>query len=204
MFTSSSISRLPFVPVITPSTASSSSQKTTSSTLHLQQSLLLLIKVDLLKRLFQTSLEDNVEHEEIAQIFNFDDPRLDLRCLTNALELFFATVGYVSHHFFNSALLATKMFFETLCSFPVVPEDLSLLSSITSLFGTEVHSIFLHVDDTFEVNDFLKYSHVLSGLKLRLTSQTNLSFLNQYSHLFFARLKQLSLHFDSFVSSGTI
>ncbi|KAL0239802.1 hypothetical protein GEMRC1_009910 [Eukaryota sp. GEM-RC1] len=63
-------------------------------------------------------------------------------------------------------------------------------------FGAEIQSVFLHVYDSFKVEEFLSYDNVISGLELELENHNDLEFLNK-SSLFFPRLKQLDVRVHS-------
>ncbi|KAL0239689.1 hypothetical protein GEMRC1_009797 [Eukaryota sp. GEM-RC1] len=157
-----------------PSTHSSrESPDTSKKSIHVQQSLLILINLHLLRRLLQTSTEEN--HSE---------PCLTVVCLKRDLPTFFKKVGYVSNHFFESALLSIKVFFQT-NTFAVVPKELPQLFLLTSFFGTSLPSVFLHIlNESFNVEKFLKYSHIISGLELVIYDHNYLEFLNKSSFYF--------------------
>ncbi|KAL0240053.1 hypothetical protein GEMRC1_010160 [Eukaryota sp. GEM-RC1] len=150
--------------------------------LYFQQSLLILINLHLLRRLLTTSMEEN--HNE---------PRFSLVSLKRDLPTFFKKVGYVSHHFFESALLTTKVFFQT-NTFSVVSQNLPQLFLLSSFFGTDVQSVFLHVlRASFNVEKFLEISHIISGLELHIFNHNDLEFLNK-SSIYFPRLTQLHVY----------
>ncbi|KAL0239467.1 hypothetical protein GEMRC1_009575 [Eukaryota sp. GEM-RC1] len=157
-----------------------SSFQSPSRCLHSQQSLLILINVHLLRSLCKSALELNRYY------------RSSLLNLKNTLVTFFKKVGYVSHHFFESALFASKVFFQT-NTFQVIPEELPQLCSFASFFGADIQSVFLHVKGNFNVEEHLPYSNVISGLELGLQCHNDLEFLNK-SSLFFPRLKQLHVN----------
>ncbi|KAL0239348.1 hypothetical protein GEMRC1_009456 [Eukaryota sp. GEM-RC1] len=163
-----------------PASASCSTNDSPSNHLHFQQSLLTLIHLHFLRQFLESSLE-----------WITTQPDHDLLSLKEEFPTFFKKVGYVSHNFFESALLATKVFFQT-NTFNVVTEDLLHLCSFASFFGAEVQSVFLHVDGTFKVEEFLSYSPIISGLELFLENHNDLEFLNK-SSLFFPHLKQLDV-----------
>ncbi|KAL0239365.1 hypothetical protein GEMRC1_009473 [Eukaryota sp. GEM-RC1] len=159
--------------------------------LHFQQSLLILINVHLLRSLCESSLE-----------WDREEPRDGFLCLKNELHSFFKKVGYVSHHFFESAFLATKVYLQT-NTFHVEPEDLPQLSSFASFFGAEIQSVFLHEDRSFNAEKFINYSNVISGLELTLENHNDLEFLNK-SSLIFPRLKELHVCADFSISMPLI
>ncbi|KAL0228977.1 hypothetical protein GEMRC1_013597 [Eukaryota sp. GEM-RC1] len=152
-----------------------------STHLHFQQSLLVSILLHLLNHILDSSLE-----------WNYYGGLLKLK--TDQLT-FLKKVGYVSHRFFDSALLSTKVFLQT-NTFHVVPKDLPQLFSFASFFGVDLQSVFLHVDGPFIIEEFLSYSHVISGLELKLRHHDDVEFLNK-SSVFFPRLKQLHVCVDS-------
>ncbi|KAL0229137.1 hypothetical protein GEMRC1_013757 [Eukaryota sp. GEM-RC1] len=65
-----------------------------------QQSLLILIHIHLLRRLCKSFLE-----------CKRDESCRDFLCLKQHVSNFFTKVGFVSHRFFESAILSTKVFF---------------------------------------------------------------------------------------------
>ncbi|KAL0251524.1 hypothetical protein GEMRC1_000737 [Eukaryota sp. GEM-RC1] len=88
------------------------------------------------------------------------------------------------------------MFFET-NTFPIVFNDLSPLKSIAALFGADIRSIFLHVNGISEVNDYLSYSHIISGLEGTLRNHNDLACLNLNSSSFFSQLKHFCVRVDA-------
>ncbi|KAL0239539.1 hypothetical protein GEMRC1_009647 [Eukaryota sp. GEM-RC1] len=155
--------------------------------LHFQQSLLVLINVHLLRIICKSSLELNN--------YMFHHHFLNYRNLTKNIGKFFKKVGYTSDGFFEAALLATKVFFQT-NTFNVVSKELPKLFSFTSFFGAEVQSVFLGVCESCNVEEFQSYSHVISGLELRLWYRSHVEFLNK-SSLCFPRLKELHVDVSS-------
>ncbi|KAL0239603.1 hypothetical protein GEMRC1_009711 [Eukaryota sp. GEM-RC1] len=135
-----------------------------STHLHFQQSLLTLMHLRFLTRLLQSSLE-----------WNRTTP-----------------LGFVSHHFFESALQSTTVFFQT-NTFHITPEDLVQLCAFASFFEADVRSIFLHIDGSFKAEQFLNFSRVILGLELRLENHNDLIFLKNDKNfsIFFPLLKQL-------------
>ncbi|KAL0242932.1 hypothetical protein GEMRC1_005495 [Eukaryota sp. GEM-RC1] len=117
---SSSISSLK--PGSKVSSAPFSSTRSPSIPLKFQQSLLTLIHLHFLSRMLEASPE-----------WKRDEPHRALRTLKTVLPTFFSQVGYVSHYFFESVFLATKMFFLR-NTFHVIPENLPQLFSIASFF----------------------------------------------------------------------
>ncbi|KAL0239542.1 hypothetical protein GEMRC1_009650 [Eukaryota sp. GEM-RC1] len=151
-----------------------------SVSLQSHQSLLILIHLNLLKRLLKSSFN-----------MNYGNPRRPLLGLRKQLPIFFNQVGYVSDRFFETAVLASKVLFHT-TTFHIVSESLPQLVSFASLFGAEVTSVFLHVDGTFKAEEFLSHSNVISGLKLKLEHNIDLNFLCKSSKIF-PRLKQFQV-----------
>ncbi|KAL0239661.1 hypothetical protein GEMRC1_009769 [Eukaryota sp. GEM-RC1] len=152
-----------------------------SRCLRVPQPLLTLINVHLLRLICKSSLEWNN--------YLFRHHFLNYCHLTNDIRKFFKKVGYTSKGFFECALLATKVFFQR-NTLNVVSYDLPQLVSFASFFGAEVQSVFLGVCESCDVEEFQSYSHVISGLELRLENHNDLEFLNK-SSLCFPRLKEL-------------
>ncbi|KAL0233167.1 hypothetical protein GEMRC1_011912 [Eukaryota sp. GEM-RC1] len=165
-------------PISDPASALYSPFDSPSSHLSFQQSLLVLIHLHFLSHLLKSSLE-----------WDCGEPRRALLNLKKHLPTFFNKVGYVSHHFFESALLSTKVYFQT-NTFHIASSDLPQLRSFASFFGADVQSVFFHVNRTFRVEEFLRYSPVVSGLELELENENDLEFLNK-SSFFFPLLKEL-------------
>ncbi|KAL0240050.1 hypothetical protein GEMRC1_010157 [Eukaryota sp. GEM-RC1] len=151
--------------------------------LHFQQSLLISIHLHLLGRLPQTS--------SIVKHYGPCFPYLDL---VKNLPTFFYKVGYLSRHFFESAFQAVGVFFQTNTLY-LESKDIHQLFSFASLFGADVTSIFLDVDGTFKVEDYLEYSSVISGLDVYCDCRKDLEVLNETS-IYFPRLDQLHVHIE--------
>ncbi|KAL0250871.1 hypothetical protein GEMRC1_000085 [Eukaryota sp. GEM-RC1] len=152
-----------------------------SKCIHLQQSLLFLICLQLFRRLVKSSLANTS--------FYF---LRHLSYLTRDLMIFFNKVGYVSHHFFDTTVLVVKEFVKS-NTFHVTPESFPLLQSFASFFGAEVQSVSFEVKGTFNVDMFLSYSNIMTGLEIYLENSSDLDFLNKSSSLF-PRLKELQVH----------
>ncbi|KAL0238535.1 hypothetical protein GEMRC1_013008 [Eukaryota sp. GEM-RC1] len=75
-----------------------------------------------------------------------------LLTLKNDIPAFFKKLGWVSHYFFESALLAVKVFLQT-NTFHIIPKDLPQLCSLTSFFGAEVKSVFFHISGSLTVDE---------------------------------------------------
>ncbi|KAL0251408.1 hypothetical protein GEMRC1_001396 [Eukaryota sp. GEM-RC1] len=154
--------------------------------LQFQQSLLVLIHLHLLRRYFKTSIQVNTDFCH-RLFYGRSGP---FHSLKKDLRTFCIHVGYVSNHFFESALLAVKMHFQT-NTFPVISTEFSQLSLLSSFFEADLSSIFLHVlTDSFDVEEFSDYSHIISGLELELNNHNDLDFLHKCSD-FFPNLKEL-------------
>ncbi|KAL0240162.1 hypothetical protein GEMRC1_010268 [Eukaryota sp. GEM-RC1] len=130
----------------------------------------------------------------------------DEPCRINNLKqevlTFFKKVGYVSHHFFESALLATKVFFQR-NTFHLAPEDLPQIFSFASFLEADIAFIFLHIDGVFSSEEFLDYSNVISGLELKLEDHNDLEFLDK-SLLSYPQLNQLEVHVHRSISMELI
>ncbi|KAL0239611.1 hypothetical protein GEMRC1_009719 [Eukaryota sp. GEM-RC1] len=151
-----------------------SSFQSPSRCLHFPQSLLILINIHLLKSLCKSYPD-----------WKRDYPR-------RYVPIFFKKIGYVSHNFFESALLSAKVFVQT-NTFHIVPEDLPQLCSFASFFRADVQSVFLHVYGIFNVEKFFNYSNLISGLELKIRNENGLEFLYK-SSLFLPRLKELHVN----------
>ncbi|KAL0231306.1 hypothetical protein GEMRC1_010710 [Eukaryota sp. GEM-RC1] len=146
-----------------------------SNSFRLQQSLLILIHLHLLRRRL---LSDCLLHRFITEVRSFIE-----------------NVSCVSQNFYESSFFALKNFIQT-NTFSVVSDELPLLSSFTSLFGVEVQSVFLDIDGPFNVVDFHSYSSIISGLEIILDNSTDLAFFNSSSPSFLPHLKQLHVHVE--------
>ncbi|KAL0242707.1 hypothetical protein GEMRC1_005270 [Eukaryota sp. GEM-RC1] len=136
----------------------SSSTHASSKRVHVQQTLLILIHLHLLRRLIKPTLENN--HDRT-------NPQHD--ALKKPVKVYFQL------HAFHADL-----------------EHLPKLISLASFFGADLQSVFLHADGTSEIEKFLNYSGIITGLRIELREPSDLEFLNNSSSLF-PRLKQLEV-----------
>ncbi|KAL0242772.1 hypothetical protein GEMRC1_005335 [Eukaryota sp. GEM-RC1] len=146
----------------------SSSTYAPSKRVHVQQSLLILIHLHLLRRL--------LKHAKIPLRTDHQLPALQ-----TALPTFFEQVGYVSNHFLDSSFQAVKVFFPV-HTFHANLKHLPKLISVASFFGADLQSVFLHTDATLQIENFFNYSG----------NPPDLEFVNNSSSLF-PRLKQLEV-----------
>ncbi|KAL0243318.1 hypothetical protein GEMRC1_005879 [Eukaryota sp. GEM-RC1] len=160
---------------VLPSTTDSPSKR-----VHVQQTLLILIHLHLLRRFLKDTLENN-----------HDRTKHQLSALKRTLSAFFGQVGYVSNHFLDSSFQAVKVFFQ-LHTFHADLEHLHKLIPLASFFGADLQSVFLHPAGNLEIEKFLNYSGIITGLRIELREPSDLEFLNNSSSLF-PRLKQLEL-----------
>ncbi|KAL0239391.1 hypothetical protein GEMRC1_009499 [Eukaryota sp. GEM-RC1] len=191
-----------FSTVSSPATNSEKLSVEHSLHIHFQQSLLVLVNHHLLRRMYQ-SIPEKDHHDRCRP----------LRGLKKQLHSFIINVGYVSQSFFEYAFLAIDLFFKT-NTFHLHSNQLLHLSSIASLFSTEIRSVFLFVDRTsntqdyigqskvdtvpsFRVEEFAGFSHFITGLRARLKHPEDLIVVNKSSNLHFPRLKTLDLRVDS-------
>ncbi|KAL0229179.1 hypothetical protein GEMRC1_013799 [Eukaryota sp. GEM-RC1] len=149
-----------------------SSSSPRSMCLHFQQSLLTLIHLHLLKRLFNSRQE-----------YNRREPHIQFLNLKHQVSTLFQKVGFVSHHFFQTSFLALTLFFQT-NTFPIVPNDFSPLHSFACFFGADVKSIFLHLKDSFKVEEFLSYADAFTRLDLSLEDCNDLELVTRASQYF--------------------
>ncbi|KAL0242667.1 hypothetical protein GEMRC1_005230 [Eukaryota sp. GEM-RC1] len=155
----------------------SSTTRSPSKRGHVQQSLLILIHLHLLRRLLKRPFEyDTSQH---------------LTDMKRALPAFFGQVGHVSNHFLDSSFQAVKMYFEV-HTIRSDPKDFPKLISLASFFGADLQSVFLHTRTTLQIDKFLNYSGIITGLRIKLWESSDLEFLNNSSSLF-PRLKQLEV-----------
>ncbi|KAL0250884.1 hypothetical protein GEMRC1_000098 [Eukaryota sp. GEM-RC1] len=122
-----------------------SSFQSSSRYIRFQQSLMILVNAHLLRLLCKSSL----------QLSRCNAYYL-LQDLQSELISFFKNVGYVSHHFFESAFLAINVFFQT-STFHVPLEDLPKLCSIACFLKADVQSVFLYVYGIFNVDEILSF-----------------------------------------------
>ncbi|KAL0242653.1 hypothetical protein GEMRC1_005216 [Eukaryota sp. GEM-RC1] len=106
----------------------SSSTHPPSKRIHVQQSLLILIHLHLLRLLSK--------HANIPFRFN---PQLTT--LQRVLPAFFEQVGYVSNHFLDCSFHAVKVYFQ-LHTFHAILKSFPKLISLASFFGTDLQSKF--------------------------------------------------------------
>ncbi|KAL0252048.1 hypothetical protein GEMRC1_001260 [Eukaryota sp. GEM-RC1] len=164
------------------------SNQSSSTHLYFQQSLLVLIHSHYLRRLLMSSLKRKHRHSLLSVI--------------KELPSFFKNVGYVSRRFFESAFPALKVFFET-NTFPMNCDDLPLIPSITSVFGAEIQSVVLEVDQSFEVEHISELTSIISHLKSEEFHFLH-ELLDNFSYHFLPHLRVLDVtvkrHHDSFTS----
>ncbi|KAL0242495.1 hypothetical protein GEMRC1_005058 [Eukaryota sp. GEM-RC1] len=158
----------------------SSSTVSPSKRVHVQQTLLILIHLHLLRRLLKLTLE-NIHNRT----------NLELTALKTALPTFFGQVGYVSNHFLDSSFQAVKVYFQ-LHTFHADLKHLPELVSLASFFGGDLQSVFLDTYEILEVEKCLNYSDIITGLRIKLDELADLEFLINSSSLF-TRLKQLAV-----------
>ncbi|KAL0239397.1 hypothetical protein GEMRC1_009505 [Eukaryota sp. GEM-RC1] len=158
----------------------SPSEWTTSIDLHvknirLQQSLLILIHIHLLRRLLSSFVE--VHFRELWR-------RPSVLKLKKRLLEFYTRVGYVSHCFFESANVSVQYFFRT-NTFTVDSKELRQLCSFAFFLRAEVQSVFLWVRDILNIQqEFVCYSHIILGLSVVLNNDSDLEFLNTCRNYF--------------------
>ncbi|KAL0236540.1 hypothetical protein GEMRC1_003122 [Eukaryota sp. GEM-RC1] len=109
----------------------SSTTHTPSKNVHVQQTLLILVHLNLLKRLLKDTL-GNYHHRTNPQ----------LTSLKTALPTFFGQVGYVSSHFLDSSFQAVKVCFQ-LHTFHTDLKQLPKLISLASFFWSRSTICFL-------------------------------------------------------------
>ncbi|KAL0239921.1 hypothetical protein GEMRC1_010029 [Eukaryota sp. GEM-RC1] len=116
------------------------------SSLHLQESILLVFKTHLLRRLLRSTLEPRRR----------DSLRLPFRRFVTKLPSLVQKVAYPSR-----CSLETN-------TFPVVSKDLAKLSSIASFFWST--SSFCLLDEIFPFEDILEFTSVVSHIKAESSS----------------------------------
>ncbi|KAL0239721.1 hypothetical protein GEMRC1_009829 [Eukaryota sp. GEM-RC1] len=161
--------------------------------LHFQESLLILIQLYRLRRHLSGTL------------------RCHLSILIKRVSCFLEKAGYVSERFYKSSFSAVTVFFQ-ISKISVSPEELPLLFSIASYFNAEVQSVVLIADPSFEVENILPVSSVVSELSLWQLSGSSQSnpfdsrlhqLLDHSSPFFLSRLTKLVLFLVSSVSMET-
>ncbi|KAL0243257.1 hypothetical protein GEMRC1_005818 [Eukaryota sp. GEM-RC1] len=106
--------------------------------IHAQQTLLVLIHLHLLRRLFKRSFE--YWYNQYSYYDGQTSP--PLAALKTALPTFFEQVGYVSNHFLDSSFQAVKMFFQ-LHTFHADRKHFPELISLASFFWNRSTICFL-------------------------------------------------------------
>ncbi|KAL0251665.1 hypothetical protein GEMRC1_000877 [Eukaryota sp. GEM-RC1] len=76
---------------------------------------------------------------------------------------------------------------------PLVPKDFPLLSSIASLFGAELHSVYLQTNESFGDQDIHSCPHIVSALRINMDYLKDFNFLHQSSPFYLSHLKRLDL-----------
>ncbi|KAL0251049.1 hypothetical protein GEMRC1_000263 [Eukaryota sp. GEM-RC1] len=124
---------------------------------------------------------------------DYDFRRLSsLRPLIESVSIIFRKVGYVSQHFIECVSQAAKILIETK-TLILLPEELPTLFSIAAGFNAKVQSICLIVIGDFEVEEFMKYSRIITGLHVKIQKLEDLEFLNLSSDFYFPNIRGLSL-----------
>ncbi|KAL0245049.1 hypothetical protein GEMRC1_009129 [Eukaryota sp. GEM-RC1] len=158
----------------------SSTTDSPSKRVRVQQTLVILIHLNLLRRFLKRALKNT-----------HDQPQHHLTVLKTVLPAFFGQVGHVSNHFLDSSLQAVKVYFEV-HTIRSDLKDFPKLISLASFFGADLQSVFLYTDGTLEIEKFLNYSGIITGLRIALREPSDFEFLNNSSSLF-PRLKQLEV-----------
>ncbi|KAL0241789.1 hypothetical protein GEMRC1_007024 [Eukaryota sp. GEM-RC1] len=145
--------------------------------ISIQQSLLILIHLHLLKRRFQYSVYAvDVDGEELHQhVLN----------LKQDLAHHFQTIGYISNLFFDTAVLAVRLFSK---------QPPSLL--LPQILLTYIH-LPLSLEQRFNVEEYISSSDIISSLDLVLQHGKDLEFLNCKSSQFFSNLRHLHVSVDA-------
>ncbi|KAL0243332.1 hypothetical protein GEMRC1_005893 [Eukaryota sp. GEM-RC1] len=147
----------------------SSTTDSPSKRVRVQQTLVILIHINLLKRLLNRTLE-NIHGRTQTQ----------LNDLRRVLPTFFEQAGYVSSHFLDSSFQALKVYF-VVHTFRAHCYVIPKLVSLASFFGADLQSVFLDVYGIFEIEKFLNYSGIITGLRIELREPSDLEFLNKSS-----------------------
>ncbi|KAL0242942.1 hypothetical protein GEMRC1_005505 [Eukaryota sp. GEM-RC1] len=145
--------------------ALSSSTRPPFKPIHVQQTLLIIIHLHLLRRLLERT---NIPPQ--------------LAALKTALPTFFGQAGYVSNHFLDSSCQAVKVYFEVHTVHAYL-EHLPKLTSLASFFLEWINNLF-----SYTLAKLLN----LRRLRIVLRKPSDLEFLNNSSSLF-PRLKQLEV-----------
>ncbi|KAL0251849.1 hypothetical protein GEMRC1_001061 [Eukaryota sp. GEM-RC1] len=153
--------------VSSPSLLSSFSRPSTSSlphivtpiisspkSIHLQQSLFVLVNSHLLRHLYKPLL---MQHHQPPPV----------KSLLETLFSFFKKVGYTSQRFWESAFLAIKVFFER-NTVSISSKDLVLVGLFSLLFKVDVRYLFLFIDKSFRLQDIVDHSSRISHAKIFL------------------------------------
>ncbi|KAL0251234.1 hypothetical protein GEMRC1_000447 [Eukaryota sp. GEM-RC1] len=151
------------------------------SSIHFQDSLILLISRHLSQRLFNSCLMSDCR----------DRPRCCIRPLITKLSLIFETYGYISHRLFESSVSAMKIFFST-STFPILLNYLPILSSAASLFRAEVSSIYLVDYSSLGDVSIGSNTSIITGLHLDWNSN-DIDFFNDSSPRYLPNLRYLQV-----------
>ncbi|KAL0228914.1 hypothetical protein GEMRC1_013534 [Eukaryota sp. GEM-RC1] len=145
-----------------------------SNSIHLTQTLLVLINAHLLRLLLKTFLELDPDH--------IYPPVLQ------ELSPFFNQIGHVSQRFLQTVFPAVKLFVES-NTFTMLPRDLSQFYVSSSAIGAKRQSVCLFVDDLVQEEIPLKCSHMVASLILKKSG----NFLTSSDLFVFPRLQRLTI-----------
>ncbi|KAL0238436.1 hypothetical protein GEMRC1_012909 [Eukaryota sp. GEM-RC1] len=160
--------------------------------IYLQQSILVMINCHLANLHLKSCLE-----------VDSDGSAHTLCSLQNQLRSFFNTIGYVSQRFYECTFQALAVFFQT-NTFHVHSSDLSLLSSLSSFFGAELQSVFLHVHGAFKTQDIMRFTSIISRLKINIVFHDSVLDFFNHSPMHLPHLKRLDTVSCLFDSAGSI
>ncbi|KAL0228707.1 hypothetical protein GEMRC1_013327 [Eukaryota sp. GEM-RC1] len=116
--------------------------------IDLQESLLILVNLHLVKR-------------QIKSMLNLRYHPYNKRCyLDSVITAFFKKVGYVSVRFLEFSISAVKVFLQS-CTIPLNGQHLHHLTSINSLFGVQPRSVSLYIEFEFNCQPLFKMDLIL-------------------------------------------
>ncbi|KAL0250933.1 hypothetical protein GEMRC1_000147 [Eukaryota sp. GEM-RC1] len=152
--------------------------------LHLQQSILMLVVAHLARRKYKSRREEH------------DDPSFP--SLMKQLHMILQRVGYVSKRFFDIVVSSFDLFTLT-NTLHIVPQDLFLFAPLLSLFGATFHSITLQMTDFFQPEIVTEFRSVITQLKASTFPLLN-HVLDHSSALYLPRLRHFDLTYMSDVT----
>ncbi|KAL0241130.1 hypothetical protein GEMRC1_006365 [Eukaryota sp. GEM-RC1] len=181
----------------------SESRYISPKSIHVPHSILVLINYHILRNVLLTSTKEVIFpdapdfHFSYSSVSESDQQNLDngpfisVDRLSPELLTCIQKVGYVSRQFLESAIGGVQVFLES-NTVRVFSQQLPFIVSLSSFFKCEIKSVFLTLRSSFEVQDIIKYTSIISHLKVPFFREL-LLILNPSSPQFLPHLLRLDI-----------